>query len=213
VTVYDGARFPITGIGCPVSGSRVEQNTVLGGLMAREAVWASADGADRAYQHVIATPDELREPLRVEAVRDAVTGRLGAGGLLVGVKVTEAAGLPALHVVSKHPAGNGDLGCVAALAVPRRSVTVVLRVTCRGADRGRRELEVFARWVRDGGDPAAWCGAYRPGRDSASVVTPADQPCWDLDFPDHPLSRARRLLALITDGLRLAEDFRRLPPA
>lgn len=120
-----------------------------------------------------------------------------AGGGLVSFDLTVIRGVPSLRVVQKLPRATGGWLFVGSITIPFREFRFVAEV--QSAERsplGVREACVFAAMLESGAElgrpcyPGAWSSA-------------SDEERWDRTFPDHPLSKVRRLLRWLEDSLDL----------
>ncbi len=94
---------------------------------------------------------------------------------------------------------------VGSYTIPFRDSSYVIKIQCeeRGTT-GIREAILVDRGLKSGditiGDSGNIVGDFAP-----------DDEVYDKDFPDHPLSRCRRGLCMISSSLSVAEDVKRLP--
>lgn len=176
-------------------------------------VWQTGAG-DGVWleQRLITTPRALDHGPTDQGLERLAQREFGDRGAPVEVGRVAVDGLPSIRVVSKRLDSAGGLYGVGVLVVPRREVSVVLRVTCGGTEAQwqRRTVEVFAIAMRDGHPPDAYPG-FRVGTARALEADPADAGDWDAMFPTHPLSRVRAHLRRLADGVRLDPAFRALP--
>ncbi|GIJ46333.1 hypothetical protein Val02_32190 [Virgisporangium aliadipatigenens] len=159
-------------------------------------------------------PAALSEPaalFRAVAIKDAQSG----AGLVEGEVIT-VDGLPAMRQIIKikHPHQPTGLVFIGSLLIPRATCSVVLKVQCpEQGTTGMREAMIVARVGIDGAFPPS---RYAPDVDLRALgglpTNVADDPAYDATFPDHPLSRCRRLLARLIPTVRVADAFRAVPP-
>ncbi|MFW5415878.1 hypothetical protein J0910_04540 [Nocardiopsis sp. CNT-189] len=191
----------------------------------RENVWA--DGAGDAvvldfFNVVPDLPAPLEDPANLQARISANTAQAGMG--LVDLDVVGLDGLPAVRQMVKGPHPQQERGTVylGSYTIPRAACSVTVKVQClEGQPTGTREAAVFPQFLQQykGGAAspdeamAAWAQhPYAYGVTGGFPRNHADDPAWDPYFPDHPLSRARRLLGSLAHSLRLDPAFKGLPP-
>jgi stress response protein SCP2 len=159
-------------------------------------------------------PAPLTDPVRLFrelAIKDA---RSGAG--LVDADVITVDGLPALRqiVKIKHPHQQSGLVFMGTVLIPRATCSVVLKVQCpEQGTTGIREASVMARVGFEAAFPAS---PFAPDVDLRALgglpTNVADRSEYDAAFPEHPLSRCRRLLDRIVPTVRVVEGFRATAP-
>lgn len=175
------------------------------------------DGRIRAWQtwdragvwlHIVRRPPDLPATGSLVDLRLDHARRIrGTAIELVDVAIVDAAGVPAIRVISKAPQDPSGRTYLAALTIPFRDFSFVIKVLCAELGMtGMREVLLYARRRHE-------VGPVPPG------VNLADVPGWEPDaaehdaaFPDHPLSRARRTLEHIRRTLVLDPVVRAAPP-
>jgi hypothetical protein len=134
------------------------------------------------------------------------------GATLVEADVVEIGGLPALRQVLKvrlpdQPTGQAFLG---SFTIPRANCSAVLRVqAAEGQPTGIREALVLGQV-----GPEAF---FQPHPHVPDVNLPlpfhiADDPAYDAQFPRHPLSCVRRVMAQLAQQTGLQPVFTAQPP-
>lgn len=178
----------------------------------RVRAWLTPEG-DGVWLHVFRLPPDLPCTGSLTDLRADHARRLrGTAIELVDVAIIEAAGSSAVRVVSKTPQEPSGHSYLAALTIPFRDFSFVVKVQCAELGMtGIREMALFTRRVFEVGD-------HPPGADLPDVPGwDPDGPEHDAAFPDHPLSRARRTLehirrTLVLDPALLAAPRFSLPP-
>ncbi|MBM9622958.1 hypothetical protein ACFU9F_20905 [Streptomyces zhihengii] len=135
-----------------------------------------------------------------------------AGGGLIEASVKPLGGLPALRQILKLPLPGQAHGQVfiGSFTVPRAECSTVVKIQApeRGTT-GMREAMVMARV---GPGDYFRPHPYAPGLQGGLPFHEADHARWDEQFPDHPLSRVRRVLAELAATVRVEPPFAALPP-
>ncbi|MFJ1869296.1 hypothetical protein ACIOD1_32380 [Streptomyces sp. NPDC088097] len=175
-------------------------------------VWTDASGLVLSVHFFPLVPDlpaplDSPEPLRYALARSVA----GAGAGLIEAVVGRVDTLPALRQFVKVPRPNGQgqvfLG---SWTIPRAgSSTVVKAQAAEGGMTGLREAVILGRV-----GPEAYFTPHPYGPDVTGGPPHhvADHEQWDAEFPDHPLTRVREVLARITPTIGLHETFKTLPP-
>jgi tetratricopeptide (TPR) repeat protein len=179
----------------------------------RKRAWKTPDG-DSLYLFFFPTALDL--PANVSSVDElaAALHRLYAGaqvgGALVDLEVMSAGGCRIIRQIRSLPQQPRGLLYSATLFIPFRefSFTCFAQFFERGIT-GMREATLLERRMADGKRPLKV--DFKAGQ--------ADFPDWDdpnaekydADFPDHPLSRARRVMNQITKSLAIEPDVLKLP--
>ncbi|MBO4208726.1 hypothetical protein [Micromonospora echinofusca] len=134
------------------------------------------------------------------------------GGALIEAGVTTIGGQPALRQVIKvklpdRPQGQAFLG---SFIVPKAACSAVLRVqAAEGGVSGQREAMVMSRV-----GPADYFRPHPYGPDGEGGLPShvADDPAYDPQFPQHPLTRVRQVMAQLAQQVALHPQFAALPP-
>jgi hypothetical protein len=134
------------------------------------------------------------------------------GGALIEAGVLPIGGQPALSQVIKiklpnQPSGQAFLG---SFIVPKANCSAVLRV--QAAERGptgQREAIVLNQL-----GPANYFRPHPYGPDGEGGLPShaADDPAYDAQFPQHPLTRVRQVMAQLAQQVTLHPGFVELPP-
>ncbi|WP_280276857.1 hypothetical protein [Nocardia wallacei] len=161
--------------------------------------------------YVDAVPD-LPAPLEdIDALRRKLTEQQAEFGCLIEAYTIAVAGQPALLRLEKFPLGDGaGLGFTAGIVVPKATCSAILKIMCRETGRsGTREAAIVPK--------VGFQNMFRPHPYAPEVrgklpYNVADDAQWDSQFPDHPLSRARRWISLASRTARIDPRFAALPP-
>jgi hypothetical protein len=134
------------------------------------------------------------------------------GGALIEADVTPVGGQPALRQIIKvklpdRPHGQAFLG---SYIVPKAACSAVLRVqAAESGPSGVREAVVMARV----GPPNYFRPhPYGPDGEGGLPSHVADDATYDPQFPQHPLTRVRQVLARLAGQVELHPGFAALPP-
>ncbi|MDE3725061.1 hypothetical protein PWG71_27075 [Nocardiopsis sp. N85] len=188
----------------------------------QENVWLDGTGDAVVLDFFNVVPDlpaPVEDPANLRAHMSARTAQGGMG--LVELDVVGLDGMPAVRQVVKGPQPHHERGMayLGTYTVPRDRCSVVVKVQCvEGPVTGTREAALFPGFLQQyrGDLPAAMAAwARHPYAQDIGGGTPRNQAedvGWDAHFPDHPLSRARRLLGALAYSLRFDPAFRALPP-
>jgi len=177
------------------------------------------DAGDALSLHFFARPPDLAASLgRLDAIRAGYRASIAeAGGGIVEIEGGRLDGVPALRTILKFRQTPTGISYVGGWTIPRADCSFAVVVTCgeRGMT-GLRDTAVsvklqlprnpddpFRDWFRDPYDASVRSGALR---------NRSDDPEWDDDFPDHPLSRVRASLRSIEGSIAIADDVRRSAP-
>ncbi|GAB2704266.1 hypothetical protein [Nocardia thraciensis] len=170
---------------------------------------ATGDLVTLAY--VDAVPD-LPVPLEdIDALRRRLTELQSEFGCLIEAHVLTVAGQPALLRLEKFPLPDRPgLGFTAGIVLPKATCSAILKIMCRETGRsGVREAAVVPKVGFQNMFPAH---PYAPEVKGKLPYNVADDAHWDPQFPDHPLSRARRWISHISRTAQVDPRFAALPP-
>lgn len=160
-----------------------------------ERLWFSPEG-DGVGLFLFTIPPDLPGAASMDELRAFYeNGLKSSGGLLVETAVVMAGALPVVQLIAKVPQHPSGLTYMGSITIPFRDFSFVLKVQCeeRGMT-GMREAVLLDRRLAAGERPT-----FRDGRMQLSSWNP-DAAEFDAEFPDHPVSRARRFL----DGVRVS---------
>ena len=134
------------------------------------------------------------------------------GGALIEADVVPLGGQPALRQLIKVRLPNQDHGLafLGSYILPKSRCSAVLRVQAgEQGTTGAREAVVMAQV-----GPAAYFHShpYGPEGDGGLPSHVADSPAYDAQFPQHPLSRVRQVMAQLAAQVTVDPRFGVLPP-
>ena len=118
---------------------------------------------------------------------------------------------PALLRLEKFPLADqaSGLGFTAGIVVPKAGCSAILKIMCPETGRsGVREAAVVPKVGFTNMFPPH---PYAPGIKGKLPYNVADDARWDPQFPDHPLTRARRWITHISRTARVDPRFAALP--
>jgi hypothetical protein len=142
-------------------------------------------------------------------------------GAVIEVEAVTIDGCAAIHDIMKSPQRSSGMSYYGTLTLPFRDFAYTVTLLCReSGTTGMRDTAVFTMLMQkgevrfaDGADqPTGWMAdPYDPSITAPPCRNRADDPGYDEMFPDHPLSRARRLMRQIERTMRLADEVRSAP--
>jgi hypothetical protein len=136
----------------------------------------------------------------------------GQGGGLIEADVVSLGGVPALRQIAKIPIPNrpSGLAFLGAFTVPKAQCSAVLKVqTVEHGTTGMREAMVM---MKVGPQNFVRPHPFNPGLQGGLPFNMADDPAYDAQFPDHPLSRMRRIMGQLGAQVGLDPGYAALPP-
>ncbi|SPT60450.1 hypothetical protein [Actinomadura madurae] len=184
----------------------------------------NADG-DTLALYGFDLPPDLPAPLeQLDLLRARIVAKTAeSGGGVVELDVITLDGLPAVRQIVKLPLPDRPAGVayLASFTVPRADRSLVLKLQCleQGVT-GMRDSVAFNHFMteygqgRDMQEMMRWWAQhpYTPEVQGGLPRNLSDDPGWDPHFPQHPLSRARRILATLPATIELHPDFKAAPP-
>jgi hypothetical protein len=185
-------------------------------------VWTNPE-ADVVTLNLFLTAPDIRVSLaNLEGLREMYREQVTAAkGGLIEVGKLEVSGISSIKTIFKLPQKMAGVAYVAAITIPFKDFSFVLKITCqeRGFG-GNREIRILEqrrlallekRETRDvmigwNADP------YDPNFKSELLMTFAENQVFDADFPDHPISRARFWIAAFEKTLMLEKSLLAFEP-
>ncbi|MEJ2855683.1 MULTISPECIES: hypothetical protein [unclassified Saccharothrix] len=171
---------------------------------------ATGDQVSLTYFDLV--PD-LPAPLEdVAKLRHDLAVTTGEVGCLIEAHVVPLGGVPAVFQVVKVPLPNQPTGqaFIASLTVPRATCSAVLKL--QAAERGMTGAREAVLMARLGFDRWVQPHPYAPQVQGRLPFHAGDDPRWDPEFPDHPLTRVRAWAHHIIRTAQLDPRFAALPP-
>lgn len=170
-------------------------------------VWHTPEGDGLGVYFFPVPPDLPANAASVDELAAFYRRLLGeSGGKLVEIGVITAGGCPAVRTilsVPQHPSGRTYVG---SLTVPFRDFSFVVKCQCAEAGpTGLKEALLFDR-SRAANEPMQIEG----GRFDILGWDP-DAERHDVEFPQHPVARVRRVLLHIAGSLSIVPEVRQLP--
>ncbi|WP_325097776.1 hypothetical protein [Nocardia gipuzkoensis] len=177
------------------------------------ATWRDPRTGDMVNVSYFDIVPDLPAPLEdLPSLRRRLAERSAENGCLIEAFVVWLDAQPALLRMEKLPLPNQPQGLVfaASVIVPKSRSSAVLQILCpETGTTGLREAMLAAKIGFDNMYPPH---PYAPEVQGRLPYNAADDIRWDAEFPDHPLSRARRWIAHTVPTARLPPDFAALPP-
>ncbi|MGP4022822.1 hypothetical protein [Actinomadura sp. 3N407] len=197
---------------------------VTGWEQTQPGAFRNADGDGLAIYGFDIAPD-LPAPLEdLDLLRARTVAHTAAGGGgVVELDVVTLDGLPAVRQIVKlplpdRPSGVGYLG---SFTVPRADRSLVLKVQClEEGVTGTRDSVALDRFMSEYGQGRdvqemmrSWAQhPYAPEVQGGLPRNWSDDPGWDPHFPQHPLSRVRRILGALAPTIEVHPDFKAAAP-
>jgi len=186
-----------------------------------EVRWTSASG-DVLSLHLIAVPPDFPTGLDdVQGLR-AFYRKLTveAGGGIIEVDVVSQAQLRLVRTLCKFPQRPTGMAYIGSLALPFAAFSYLIKVQCpEQAITGLRDTLILSTLIPpDDQGPQRWVeeewakDPYEPSDRSRLRRNLSEDEQYDAEFPDHPLSRARRYLARILRTLEVEPSLREAAP-
>jgi hypothetical protein len=184
-------------------------------------VWYSATGDPVGLYYFSVPPDIDADLDDVESVRAFYRASSSQAGVaIIEVDAPLIHGLRCVRAIIKVPQQPSGMTYLASLTLPFRDFSYVLKVVCveRGTT-GVRDAVVFGQFLGTGGisvSPDGRLDGWMADPYDSSVEAPlmrshAEGPEYDAQFPEHPLSRARRILGHIQTTITIESDLRTSP--
>ena len=203
--IFDASRFPFRG----------ERDGVR--------IWDTPAGDELDLFYFALEPDLDADVHALEKIRQATRSRVtAAGNAIIEVENATIDGCLALRQIIKMPQKPHGIAYVGSFILPFRDFSFVIRVECEEHDlSGYRDSVIMIEALRDGRvtlDPdrkimEGWKhDPYDPTLRGGYHWNLSEATEYDVRFPNHPLSRLRRVLAHLELTLRVTSEVRESPP-
>ncbi|WP_067719727.1 hypothetical protein [Nocardia yamanashiensis] len=174
--------------------------------------WISPDTGDMFHLQYHDMVPDLPAPLeQLDTLRRRLAELHAQNGCLIEAFVIGVDAQPALLRLEKLPHPQLPRGQIfaASIVVPKDRCSLSLAILCPEAGvTGMREAMLGAQLGFDNFYPPH---PYAPEVQSKLPFHIADDIRYDQQFPEHPLTRARQLVARLVPGMRLDPNFAGLP--
>ncbi|MDB5388106.1 MAG: hypothetical protein JWM11_3752 [Planctomycetaceae bacterium] len=140
-----------------------------------------------------------------------------AGGAVLSVDLVHVKGTSVSRMLFKAPHSEGILGFVGSLTLAYRNFSFSIRIQAveRPGDEARAEHAMaFLKmsYPSDTDLRPLWFGESVPAEDTTLRRCQADDDVWDIEFPEHPLSRIRKEFARLLPTLQISRDVKNSVP-
>ncbi len=193
-----------------------------------EIKWRSSFG-EIISVHFFPIPPDLPAPVHDLSIhRESARVRLAEiSGAVIEVEIAQLGDYAALHQIFKLPMKPSGMLYIASYTIPFQTCSFVIKAQCPevGATGIRDalvadmsevdldELENNRIVIIEGGKKIPWMqDPYEPNFEAPLLRNRSEDRQWDAEFPDHPLSRARKFLEKVKDSFSAAASLRVLPP-
>ncbi|GAA3477791.1 hypothetical protein GCM10018966_023210 [Streptomyces yanii] len=174
--------------------------------------WGNDDG-DVLSVHFFGLPPDLPAGLDDgPMLRESLTHYTAqAGGGLIEASVKRLGELPALRQILKLPLPGQQHGqaFIGSFTVPRAGCSTVVKV--QAAEHGMTGMREAVVLAKVGHEHYFRPHPYAPDVQGGLPFHAADHERWDAEFPDHPLTRVRRTLAVLAEAVTVVPEFAALP--
>lgn len=142
-------------------------------------------------------------------------------GGLIEVNVVDVKGFEAVRFIFKVPKASGHgMDYRGSLIIPFESYSYVVKIQADEVGMtGMRDNIIGMKWTHTNTGKnltsrgaAGWLrDPYHPELTSGTLMNASDEAGYDTDFPNHPLSRVRKVLQQVEAKLEFAPELQRLP--
>ena len=185
-------------------------------------VWTNPDADVVTLNLFLTAPDIRVSPSNLEGLREMYREQVTAAkGGLIQVGTLEVSGISSIKTIFKLPQKMAGVAYVAAITIPFKDFSFVLKITCFergfGGTRETRILEQRRRALLEKGETRdvmeGWnADPYDPSFKAELLMTFAENAVFDADFPDHPISRARIWIGKFEQSLKLEKSLLAFEP-
>jgi hypothetical protein len=170
-------------------------------------IWSTPEGDMVALMYWPKHPGFSENARSVEELRaDSIAKLKVPGWQVVEVRVRPTKARPAIQVICKKRQSGSGWTYGGSLCVPFRDFAFVIHANCaeRGITGLREAMVLYLDWtIQDSGEI--------PAADPACPPWDSDNSRFDSLFPDHPLSRLRRILNRVSDSVEIDASTAELP--
>ncbi len=177
-----------------------------------QTTWGNPATRDIITLSYIDLVPDLPAPLsELDTLRRRLTELQSEFGCLIEAHAITVDSQPALLRLEKFPLADqaSGLGFTAGIVIPKATCSAILKIMCPETGRsGVREAAVVPKVGFANMFPPH---PYAPEIKGKLPYNVADDARWDPQFPDHPLTRARRWITQVSRSARVDPRFAALP--
>lgn len=192
----DSLRFNTEGL---VNPQEAQRNRVR--------IWQTPEGDGVGLFYFPIRPDLPARPETIDRLRASYTAQLTpAGGQIVEIAVVALRSGPAIRLIIKSPQKPSGFTYVGSLTVPFRDFSYVVKIQCMEYGvTGLREAVLLERRLKTDEALTHDAVGFLPRHWNP------DDPRHDSEFPDHPVTRARRFVRTIEPSVEIDSAIQSLP--
>lgn len=158
----------------------------------------------------------LSEPAWLEDIptmRRNLANEYASSGCLIEAEPVVLDGVPGVCQVIKLPLPNASSGQIFMANIFLAKADCYVMFGCGAAETGATGVRESTIMARLGLFTGGWVlpHPYAPGLESALPFHRGDDPAWDVQFPDHPLSRVRAWVRWVLSTATVDPAFAQLP--
>jgi hypothetical protein len=146
--------------------------------------------------------------------------RLGickSGGGIIAVDVIDLKGLQAIRTIFKAPQDTEGVIYIASLTLPFRKSSYVIKIEAPEISNiGKRDTDIADKLIKENvitfnetGSENWVCDPYDSTFNVGLLMNRSEEPMYDKDFPEHPLSLVRAQLEQIESGICFNDKIRK----
>ncbi|MBD2179644.1 hypothetical protein [Aerosakkonema funiforme] len=181
-------------------------------------IWKN-DTADRLSLHFFPIPPDLPAPItNLTKLRNFYRQNvIQAGGGIISIDIVSVKNVSAIKTIFKFPMKSTGMRYIGSLTFPFANFSYVIKIDCpESGMTGVRDSLVHALVIKDFDPKDPFKGwfedPYDKTRQDAVMWSKSDDEKYDSQFPDHPLSRARKYLTEIPTNLEFTNEVLRAKP-
>lgn len=184
-------------------------------------LWLTDTGDSILLFHFAKPPNIGADINSIVDVRKFYRDSLAGGGVgLIEVETSQVEGCVVVRTIFKAPQEPTGMTYVGSLTLPFRDFSYVIKVQCAEEGvTGIRDAVIFNTMLESGkleldeDNLVGWMqDPYDPTVNAPLMRNLSEDIQYDVDFPDHPLSRLRAILGRIQASLHLAPEIKNAPP-
>ncbi|XZF13196.1 hypothetical protein ACTHGU_15520 [Chitinophagaceae bacterium MMS25-I14] len=143
-----------------------------------------------------------------------------SGGGIIEIEILQVGGILVIKSIIKLPQKPSGMTYIASLTMPFRDCSFVLKVQCAEVGiTGIRDAVIVDRSIAEGtldmtgNGIAGWFeDPYDKACTEGFLMNKSEQEIYDKEFPDHPLTRARKIIRQIESSFKLKPEIKKLTP-
>ncbi len=213
IKLFNRKKATINSISIPKSGWIIEQNN------RKIKQWINPEQTIALSVNYFDTNPDLPSITKIDVIRDFYRDQISKyNGGLIQVDVIELENYEAIKTIFKIPQEPSGMVYLASLTIPFQNCSYVIKIQAPEIEMiGERDSIIATRLVKEkkifvgGNGYENWLSdPYDNAFDKGTLMNKSEEVIYDIDFENHPLTQARKLISQIEEEIEFKPKLEKL---